>query len=117
MPPWRPRERNRPMARRSPEMQHRWDLEEVLARTDLAALLDRYATPAAHSLRGRRWHCPDPHHVDRNPSVTMQADHRGHERWRCWSNRDHSGDAIDLLRVALGLDHRGALDILAGYAG
>ena len=88
---------------RPPERRPRWDIDDVLARTDLAHLLDDYATPAAHDLRNRRWHCPDPVHDDQRASVTMHVDHRGHERWRCWSG-DHRGDAIDLLVAAGGLD-------------
>lgn len=101
---------------RSGDRQPRWSIEDVLARTDLAQLLDEYTTPAIRSLRGRRWHCPDPHHDDHRPSVTMRTDHRGHERWRCWSG-DHRGDAIDLLMVARGVDRRDAIELLAGRAG
>jgi DNA primase len=101
---------------RSPDHQPRWSIEDVLARTDLARLLDEYAFPAAHNLRNRRWHCPDPHHDDRRASVTMRTDHRGHERWRCWSG-DHRGDAIDLVMTAHRVERREALDILAARAG
>jgi DNA primase len=94
----------------------RWDIDDVLARTDLARLLDEYAVPAAHNLRNRRWHCPDPHHDDRRASVTMRTDHRGHERWRCWSG-DHRGDAIDLVMTAHRVERREALEILAARAG
>ena len=65
----------------------RWPIDEILARTDLAALLDEFAQPAQ---RGRRWHCPLTEHDDHHASVTMRRDHRGHERWRCWSG-DHRG--------------------------
>jgi DNA primase len=102
---------------RSPiERRPRWGIEDILARTDLARLLDEYATPAAHNLRNRRWHCPDPHHDDHHASVTMRTDHRGHERWRCWSG-DHRGDAIDLVMLAHRVDRRDALDILARRVG
>ena len=75
----------------------RWEIDDVLARTDLARLLDELAQPATHAVRGRRWHCPVPDHPDHRASVTMHTDHRGHERWRCWSGDDtHRGDAIDL---------------------
>jgi DNA primase len=72
----------------------RYDLAAVLAATDLAAVLDELAAPAG----GRRWHCPLADHDDRHASVTMFTDHRGHQRWRCWSGDDtHRGDAIDLV--------------------
>jgi DNA primase len=98
------------------DRQPRWSIDDILARTDLGRLLDEYTVPAAHNLRNRRWHCPDPHHDDRRASVTMQTDHRGHERWRCWSG-DHRGDAIDLVMLVQGIDQPAALDLLAGRAG
>lgn len=95
-----------------------WSIEDVLARTDLAALLDRVAEPATQSLRGRKWHCPIQDHDDSHASVTMHVDHRGHERWRCWSGDDaHRGDAIDLAMATQHLDRREALDWLASRAG
>ena len=81
-----------------------WDIADVLARTDLAALLDTYAEPAG-TARGKRWHCPVSDHDDSNASVTMHTDGRGHERWRCWSgDNSHRGDAIDLVMVAQRVD-------------
>ena len=101
---------------RSADRQPRWSIDDILTRTDLAQLLDECTTPALRSLRGRRWHCPDPHHNDHRPSVTMRTDHRGHERWRCWSG-DHRGDAIDLVMLVQGVDRGAALESLAGRAG
>lgn len=96
----------------------RWDIDDVLARTDLAGLLDELADPATHTVRGRRWHCPMPGHDDHHASVTMHTDHRGHERWRCWSGDDtHRGDAIDLAAATQSLSRGGAIDWLANRAG
>lgn len=96
----------------------RWRIDDVLARTDLAALLDQIAEPATHNVRGRRWHCPLPDHDDRHASVTMHTDHRGHERWRCWSGDDtHRGDAIDLAAATQHLPRSEAIDWLAQRAG
>lgn len=95
----------------------RWRIDDVLARTDLAALLDQLAEPATHTTRGRRWHCPIPDHADRHASVTMHIDHRGHERWRCWSGDDtHRGDAIDLVVATRRYSRREAIDWLANRA-
>jgi DNA primase len=95
----------------------RWDIGDVLARTDLAALLDELTTPAAHRMGpGRRWHCPVAGHEDHRASVTMHRDHRGHQRWRCWS-ADHRGDAIDLVSAVTGRDRADAIDWLATRAG
>ena len=96
----------------------RWRIEDVLDRTDLATLLDHLAEPATHSVRGRRWHCPLPEHDDHHASVTMHTDHRGHERWRCWSGDDtHRGDAIDLAAATQHLPRAEAIDWLAQRAG
>lgn len=96
-------------------MAREWSIADVLDRTDLRALLDEYAVP---DREGRRWHCPLSDHEDHHASVTMHRDHRGHERWRCWSgNRDHRGDAIDLLQAVRRCDRKTAIDELASRAG
>lgn len=96
----------------------RWQIADVLDRTDLARLLDDVAQPARHNVRGRRWHCPLPDHDDHHASVTMHVDHRGHERWRCWSGDDtHRGDAIDLVVATQRTSRAEAVDWLAQRAG
>jgi hypothetical protein len=98
--------------------QPRWEIADVLARTDLTQLLDELATPATHSIRGRRWHCPMPDHDDQHASVTMHTDHRGHERWRCWSgDHTHRGDAIDLIVATQRVNRADAIAWLANRAG
>ena len=98
--------------------QPRWEIADVLARTDLAQLLDELATPATRSIRGRRWHCPMPDHDDQHASVTMHTDHRGHERWRCWSgDNTHRGDAIDLIVATQRVNRADAIAWLANRAG
>ncbi|MFP5487410.1 MAG: toprim domain-containing protein [Acidimicrobiia bacterium] len=95
-----------------------WRIDDVLARTDLDRLLDELAEPATHQVRGRRWHCPLPDHDDQHPSVTMHSDHRGHERWRCWSgDGSHRGDAIDLVALTQRVPRGDAIDWLARRAG
>ncbi len=95
-----------------------WRIDDVLARSDLAALLDELAQPATYATRGRRWHCPVPDHDDHHASVTIHTDHRGHERWRCWSGDDnHRGDAIDLVTLTQHSTRPEALDWLAQRAG
>jgi Toprim-like len=95
-----------------------WRIDDVLARTDLADLLDQLAEPAMYATRGRRWHCPLPEHEDHHASETIHTDHRGHQRWRCWSgDGNHRGDAIDLVSVTQRLDRVNALDWLASHNG
>jgi DNA primase len=103
------------MATRSTE-RHRWDIGDVLDRTDLSALLDELTESSGRSGPGRKWHCPTPGHDDRHPSVSMFRDHSGHERWRCWSG-EHRGDAIDLVSAATGRNNADAIEWLANRAG
>lgn len=94
----------------------RYDRDEVLARTDLGALLDELCGPARGQGRGARWHCPVPDHVDANPSVTVTVGRRGIERWKCWS-MGHGGTAIDALCVARRIDVKEAIEELGRRAG
>ena len=94
--------------------QHRWRIDELLQRCNLAVLLDELATPADGAFRGRRWHCPLPAHDDHHPSVSMFTDHAGHQRWRCWSGDDtHRGDAIDLVMTVRHCSRHNAIEWLA----
>ena len=95
-----------------------YSIEDVLARTDLAALLDEVTTRGPTFGRQARWHCPRPQHDDEHASVTVRTDARGHERWRCWSGDDtHRGDAVDLVRLVQGVDRTAALERRAARAG
>jgi DNA primase len=92
------------------------DRDELLRRTDLAALLDELSPqPAVRLGPSVRWRCIDPDHDDLHPSITMFTDHRGVARWRCWSG-GHGGTAIDALVVARGLRVGEAIDELARRA-
>jgi len=94
----------------------RWTIDDVLARTDLAGLLDELSQPSGRLGPNRRWHCPVTGHEDHRASVSMYRDHHGHERWRCWSG-DHRGDAIDLVTTTSNRDRTEAIDWLATRAG
>lgn len=90
----------------------------MLARTDLARLLDEVTVAASHTMRNRRWHCPIAGHDDHHASVTVHTDHRGHQRWRCWSGDDtHRGDAIDLVVATQHISRAEAIAWLANRAG
>lgn len=78
------------------------DRDELLARIDLAQVLDALTT--GHGAGHRRtWNCPDADHPDVHPSVTVRTDSRGVQRWRCWSG-GHGGTAIDAVVAARRLD-------------
>ena len=78
------------------------DRDDLLRRTDLAALLDELSpAPATRLGSSARWRCIDAGHDDQHPSITMFVDRRGVQRWKCWSG-GHGGTAIDALLIARG---------------
>lgn len=78
------------------------DRDDLLRRTDLAALLDELSpSPPTRLGQNARWRCIDPGHDDQHPSISMFTDRRGIQRWRCWSG-GHGGTAIDALLIAHG---------------
>lgn len=92
------------------------EITDVLARVDLAGLMDELVAVSVGHGTGRRWQCPDPAHPDAHPSVTVRAGRDGQQRWSCWSG-GHRGDALDLVRLTRGFDHRQALDWLTTHTG
>src|SRR5688572_23114824 len=93
------------------------DRDDLLRRTDLAALLDELSpAPATRLGSSARWRCIDAGHDDQNPSITMFVDRRGVQRWKCWSG-GHGGTAIDALLVARGGSVADALAELEHRAG
>jgi hypothetical protein len=94
----------------------RLDREELLARTDLAAL----ATEVCGEPRGRgrsaRWHCPNPDHPDAHPSMGIYRRGRGPARWKCHACGE-GGTAVDLLMISAGVGAGEALRELARTAG
>ena len=89
---------------------------EILDRTDLAELLTSLSGPPTGTGRAARWSCFSPDHQDDHPSVSMFVDHKGLERWRCWSD-GHAGTAIDAVMIGHNLDVTGALRWLQERAG
>lgn len=78
------------------------DRDDLLRRTDLARLLDDLSPgPPTRLGTTARWRCVDPGHEDHNPSVSVFTDHRGIQRWKCWSG-GHCGTAIDAILTAKG---------------
>lgn len=80
---------------------YRIDRDDLLARVDLAAVLDAVAPGDGHGAR-RVWRCPSPQHVDNRASVKISTDSSGTQRWRCWSGGE-SGTAIDAVMTAKAL--------------
>ena len=74
---------------------------EILDRTDLAELLSLSGPPTGTGRAALVVLSPD--HQDDHPSVSMFVDHKGLERWRCWSD-GHAGTAIDAVMIGHNLD-------------
>lgn len=92
---------------------HRVDRDDLLARINLADVLDAVTTSDGVGTR-RAWHCPEPSHPDRHPSVTINVDRHGVQRWRCWSG-GHGGTAIDAVIAARNLPVGDAMRWLAEH--
>jgi DNA primase len=73
------------------------ELSELVARVDLAELVERYTGPGRHRAGGWLYSCPAADHPDRNPSFTVRPDRTGKWWWRCHSQCARGGDALDLL--------------------
>ena len=95
----------------------RYDRDELLARTDLAALADELLGFHAGNGRHARWPSPVPNHpqTGRTPPMSIFVDHRGIERWTCFAT-GANGTAIDLVMTATGRSVGDAMAWLAERA-
>src|SRR6266496_6224419 len=94
----------------------RIDRDEVLARTDLARLATEVCGEPVGRGHGTKWHCPNPDHPDRHPSMSIYRGRRGHPRWKCHSCGE-GGTAIDLVMITSRLRAGDALRQLASELG
>lgn len=80
-----------------------FDRDELLARTDLAALADEVLGYHVGNGRNARWPSPVPDHpqTGRTPPMSIFVDHRGIQRWTCFAT-GAKGTAIDLVATATG---------------
>ena len=95
----------------------RYDRDELLARTDLAALADELLGLHVGNGRNARWPSPVPNHpqTGRTPPMSIFLDHRGIERWTCFAT-GANGTAIDLVALATGRSIGDAMAWLAERA-
>ena len=92
-------------------------IPQIIERVDLVDLVSRYGGAQAGSERAGTvtFHCPNPSHADTNPSFTVNVA-RG--TWKCWSQCDTGGDAIDLLLfLNVASSKHDAIEMLASEAG
>ncbi len=95
----------------------REELAELVARVDLAALVEEYAGPGQRQGAGWVYSCPHPGHPDTHPSFTVKADPQGVERGKCWSVCAWSGDALALVQWLRGCDVAEAAQYLRARTG
>ena len=89
-------------------------LADLVARVDLAALVEQYAGPGKRSGASVLYQCPNPAHPDRHPSFEVNT-RTG--RARCYSQCGFSGDALDLVKWLEGLDTGQAAARLRAHLG
>lgn len=74
-------------------------LSELVARVDLAELVERY-TGTAGKGGAHKWlfPCPNPDHPDDHPSFTVTRMGNGRQLAHCWSGCNWKGDALALVQ-------------------
>ena len=92
----------------------RYDLQELKARTDLAALVAERVGAGKRVGRRELFTCPNPAHEDRHPSFDVDTIA---QVWRCRSACNEWGDAIDLLVWLDGWSKADAIAYLAERCG
>jgi len=73
-------------------------LTDLVAQTDLNALVQRYTTAARVTGNQTLYHCPNPAHPDRHPSFSVITNRSGKQVARCFSQCAWHGDAIEFLK-------------------
>ena len=74
------------------------DLSALAASVDLVYLLGRrYSVHGKPSGSSWLFSCPSPDHADHHPSFSVYLNRDGLQRWKCLSQCDRTGDAIDLV--------------------
>ena len=94
----------------------RLDLDLLLSRVKLDELAQQAGTKLHRSGGELRGICPL-HKGDNTSAFSVYTDPAGHERWRCYTQCNTGGDALDFVRRWRGMDFMGAVKYLAEYAG
>lgn len=92
------------------------DRRQLLAQTNLVELVTEICGPPRGHGRSARWHCPNPDHPDRTPSMGIYTSGSGDERWKCHACGE-GGTAVDLLMISANMNAGDALRDLAHRAG
>ena len=79
-------------------MTHSESLSDLVGRVDLVALVSTYAGSGRTTGSRTTFHCPHPGHIDRHPSFEVSVARNGRQMWRCFSQCDRHGDALELVK-------------------
>lgn len=93
----------------------RLDIDALLSKVNLDEIAERAGTKLHRSGGEMRGICPL-HKGDNATAFSVYVDANGHQRWRCYTQCDTGGDAIDFVQRWQGLDFMGAVKYLAEYA-
>jgi DNA primase len=92
-------------------------LRDLIARVDLVALVERYTAPGRRTGASFTFSCPNPAHPDTHPSFTVSTGRDGLQRWKCFSQCNAHGDALDLVKWLTGADTKEAARTLRDFLG
>lgn len=98
-------------------MTHSESLSDLVGRVDLVALVSTYAGSGRTTGSRTTFHCPHPAHTDRHPSFVVSLTRNGRQVWRCFSQCDRHGDALELLKWLDNLDTATAAARLRSFLG
>ena len=86
----------------------RLDIDALLSKVNLEEIAERAGTKLHRNGGDLRGICPL-HKGDNATAFSVYADPNGHQRWRCYTQCDASGDVIDFVRRWQGLDFMDAV--------
>jgi len=92
-------------------------LRDLVTRVDLVALVERYTAPGRRTGASFTFSCPNPAHPDTHPSFTVSTGRDGLQRWKCFSQCNAHGDALDLVKWLTGADTKEAARTLREFLG
>jgi DNA primase len=79
-------------------------IADLVAQTDLNALVQRYTTAPRTSGNQSLYHCPHPSHPDTNPSFSVTTSRSGKQIGKCFSQCGWQGDALEFIKWIEGVN-------------
>lgn len=92
-------------------------IADLVARTDLNELVQRYTSPPRTSGNVSTYHCPNPAHPDQHPSFSVTTNRNGRQVARCFSQCSWHGDALEFIKWIEGVSTSEAKEKLCQFLG